>query len=123
MAVSNTPQETPAPVQGQEELKVVVSFKGDRATIGVQGKNTDPVMERVPIINQEDALEEVFAAAIDLVARARERWATSPRNPAYQGPPPPPQAPRTPDTAPRDTAVARSAGRRAAPQGGMNRML
>ena len=101
------------------DLKVVIHLWGDRALVGIQQKDCDPVVEPV----QGGTLDEVLAAVPGLVARARERWATSPRNPAYQGPPPPPQAPRTPDTAPRDTAVARSAGRRAAPQGGMNRML
>jgi hypothetical protein len=77
------------------ELKVVVHLKGNRAVLGVQGDSTDPVMDVITIVHPEDALEEAFCAAADLVEQARARWATSPRNPAYQGPPPPPAAPAT----------------------------
>ena len=96
------------------DLKVVIHLWGDRALVGIQQKDCDPVVEPV----QAATLQEVLAAVPGLVARARERWATSPRNPAYQGPPPPPPPPR-----PQTTAVARPAGRPAAPQGGMSRML
>ena len=97
------------------DLKMVIHLWGDRALVGIQQKDCDPVMETVRIVNQEDALQEAFVAATDVVERARAKWTTSPRNPAYQGPPP---APR-----PQAPAVARPSGRPAAPQGGMNRML
>lgn len=88
------------------DLKIVVNIKGDRATIGVQAPNTDPVMETVAIANQEDALQEAFVAATDLVERALQRWATSPKDPAYQRPPPPPAPPTR--AAPRPAAPARA---------------
>src|SRR3989304_4749145 len=75
----------------EAELKVVIQMKGDRALVGVQGTNTDPVVEALPATS----LNDVLAAVPGILVRARERWTTSPKNPAYQRPPePPPQAPR-----------------------------
>ena len=83
---NDNPATTPA-------LKVVVQMKGDRAVVGVQGDGTDPVVETL----EAASLEELLAAVPGVVARARERWATSPRNPKYEGPPlPPPATPSQP---------------------------
>ena len=89
------------------DIKVVVNIKGDRAIIGVQGPDTDPVMETITIANQEDALQEAFVAATDLVERAQQRWAASPKDPAYHRPPPPP-APAGAAPAPRPATPARA---------------
>ncbi|KKN39331.1 hypothetical protein LCGC14_0744360 [marine sediment metagenome] len=78
--------------QAAPEMKVVIQMKGDRALVGVQGDGTDPVVETL----EAASLEELLAAVPGVVARARERWATSPRNPKYVGPPPPPPATPTP---------------------------
>ena len=78
------------------ELKVVIQMKGERALVGVQGDGTDPVMETL----EAGSLEAVLDAVPGIVAQARERWATSPRNPKYVGPPLPP----APTPAPRQTA-------------------
>ena len=97
------------------ELKVVITLKEGSATIGVQEKDTDPVMEVVPIVNPEDALQEALVAATCLVERARERWAQAPKNPAYQRPGPPPPAPRP--------AVARTGRSQGPAEGHMDRMV
>ena len=69
----------------EAELKIVVQMKGDRALVGVQGTNTDPVVETLAATS----LNDVLAAIPGILARARERWATSPKNPDYVGPTPP----------------------------------
>ena len=76
----------------EAELKVVIQMKGDRALVGVQGTNTDPVVETLPATS----LNDVLAAVPGVLARARERWTTSPKNPAYQRPPEAPAPPRLP---------------------------
>ncbi len=73
----------------EAELKVVIQMKGDRALVGVQGTNTDPVVETLPATS----LHDVLSAVPEILARAREKWGTAPKNPAYQGPPPPAPAP------------------------------
>ncbi len=78
---AESPQTTP-------ELKVVLQIWGTRAIVGIQGTNTDPVVETL----ETASLEELLAAVPGVLARARERWATSPRNPKYVGPPAPPPA-------------------------------
>jgi len=70
----------------ETELKVVIQMKGDRALVGVQGTNTDPVVEALPATS----LNDVLAAVPGILERARARWTTSPKNPAYQRPPEPP---------------------------------
>lgn len=63
----------------QEELKVGIHMKGDSALVGVHQKDTDPVMERVAPVA---TLEAALAAVPGILARAREKWAASPKNPA-----------------------------------------
>ena len=94
-------------------LKVVLHVEEGRALVGIQQKDTDPVLEWV----QASTLEEALGAVLGLVARAREQGAQSPRNPAYQRPPPPPAAPGTQPQpgARRPTLVT--------PRGGMTPML
>ena len=75
----------------EAELKIVIQLKGDRALVGVQGTNTDPVVETLTATS----LNDVLAAIPGILDRAREKWATSPRNPKYEGPPPPPAPART----------------------------
>ncbi len=70
----------------EAELKVVIQMKGDRALVGVQGTNTDPVVETLPATS----LNDVLSAVPGIVARAREKWTATPKNPTYQRPPEPP---------------------------------
>ena len=68
-----------------EELKVVLSIRGGRATIGVQRPASDPHIES---FDDPDlfGLADEFPA---VVARARARWEEEPRYPAYAKPAPP----------------------------------
>ena len=84
------------PAQGEtettEELKVVVSIRGDRATIGVQQPSADPHIESFDDLDLAGLALEVPA----VIERARARWEDEPRYPAHERPAPP--AP-TPDPA------------------------
>ena len=70
-----------------EELKVVLSIKGGRATIGVQQPSSDPHIES---FDDPDlfGLADEFPA---VVARARAIWEDVPRHPVYVKPAPPPR--------------------------------
>ena len=69
----------------QEKLKVVVSIKGDRATIGVQQPSSDPHIETVDDLGLSGVVGEVPA----VIERARAKWKDSPKHPAYARPAPP----------------------------------
>ena len=79
------------PAQGEtettEELKVVLSIRGGRATIGVQQPSSDPHIES---FDDPDlfGLADEFPAVIE---RAKARWEDGPRHPAHERPAPPPR--------------------------------
>ena len=77
------------PAQGEtettEELKVVVSIRGDRATIGVQQPSADPHIESFDDLDLAGLALEVPA----VIERARARWEDEPRYPAHERPAPP----------------------------------
>ncbi len=80
-------QAAPADTEASEELKVVLSIKGGRATIGVQRPSADPHIEAF-----DDA--DLFGLADEfpaVVARARAIWEETPQHPAYEKPAPPPR--------------------------------
>ena len=81
--------EQPAPSEGEttDELKVVLSIRAGRATIGVQRPSADPHIES---FDGPDlfGLADQFPA---VVARARAIWEKEPRYPAYEKPAPPPR--------------------------------
>ena len=68
-----------------EDLKVVVSIKGGRATIGVQQPSSDPHIETFDDLDVSGLTQEVSA----VVERARARWEDAPKHPAYARPAPP----------------------------------
>ena len=68
-----------------EELKVVVSVRGYRATIGVQQPSSDPHIESFDDLDLSGLAGEVPA----VVERARAKWEDEPRNPAHEKPAPP----------------------------------
>ena len=70
-----------------EDLKVVVSIKGGRATIGVQQPSSDPHIETFDDLDLSGLSQEVSA----VVERARARWEDAPKHPAYARPAPPPR--------------------------------
>ena len=68
-----------------EELKVVVSIEGARATIGVQQPASDPHIESFDGLDLSRLAQEVPA----VVERARARWEEEPMHPAHERPAPP----------------------------------
>ena len=68
-----------------EDLKVVVSIKGGRATIGVQRPSADPHIESF----DDPDLSGLAQEALAVVERARARWEDDPKHPAYERPAPP----------------------------------
>ena len=68
-----------------EDLKVVVSIKGGRATIGVQRPSADPHIETFDDRDLTGLAQEVPA----VTERARARWEDQPKHPAYARPAPP----------------------------------
>ena len=68
-----------------ENLKVVVSIKGDRATIGVQRTSSDPHIESF----DDPDLSGLTQEALAVVERARAKWEDEPKYPAHVRPAPP----------------------------------
>ena len=68
-----------------DDLKVVVSIKGGRATIGVQKTSADPHIETFDDADLSGLAQEVPA----VTDRARARWEETPKHPAYTRPAPP----------------------------------
>ena len=68
-----------------EDLKVVVSIKGGRATIGVQRTSSDPHIESFDDHDLSGLAQEVLAVA----ERARAKWEDGPKFPAHEKPTPP----------------------------------
>ncbi len=74
--------EADAPQQG---LKVVLSIKGSRATIGVQQPSSDPHIESFDELDEAGLTHKVTA----VIERARARWEETPKHPTYERPAPP----------------------------------
>ncbi len=68
-----------------EDLKVVVSIKGGRATIGVQQPSSDPHIESFDDADLSGLTQEVTA----VIERARAKWEDEPKHPAHERPAPP----------------------------------
>ena len=68
-----------------EDLKVVVSVKGGRATIGVQQPSSDPYIESFDDRDLSGLTQEVSA----VIERARAKWEEAPKHPAHERPAPP----------------------------------
>ena len=68
-----------------EDLKVVVSIKGGRATIGVQQPASDPHIESFDDSDLSGLTQEVPA----VIERARAKWEDEPKHPAHEKPAPP----------------------------------
>ena len=68
-----------------DDLKVVVSIKGGRATIGVQRPSADPHIETFDDHDLAGLAQEVVA----VTERAKARWEDTPKHPAYERPAPP----------------------------------
>ena len=68
-----------------EDLKVVVSIKGGRATIGVQKPSSDPHIESFDDPDLSGLTQEVPA----VIERARAKWEDEPKHPGHERPAPP----------------------------------
>ena len=68
-----------------EDLKVVVSIKGGRATIGVQRPSSDPHIESFDGADLSGLTQEVPT----VIERARAKWEDEPKYPAHERPAPP----------------------------------
>jgi len=74
------------PVKPSNELKVVIMMKEDKLMIGVQSPECDPVYETLT-----GTLTAALKRIPKLVSEAKEKWATSPRNPDANLPKPEPR--------------------------------
>jgi len=85
-----------------DEVKVVISLKGNKGSIGIQSPKCDPVFTTF-----DGDLGLALERVPGLVGEARQKWNTNPQYPKCETPLPSQQAPRpTPTTrpAPRQTA-------------------
>ena len=64
-----------------EEVKIVITLKGNMASIGVQKPDCDPVFSRV-----EGDLPAVLESVPQLVEEAQRSWDSSPRYPKCETP-------------------------------------
>lgn len=93
-----------------EEIKVVITLKGDRGAIGVMAPDCDPVL-----VTLEGGLESALERVPGLVEEARQRWAESPRYPKCESP--------LPSQTPPPSTPARTPQRQAAPASPQPRMF
>ena len=70
--------------EASEDLKVVVSIKGGRATIGVQQPSSDPHIETFDDHDLAGLAQEVLA----VTERAKTRWEDTPKFAAHERPAP-----------------------------------
>ena len=67
------------------DLKVVLSLKGGRATIGVQQPSSDPHIESFDDPDLAGLTQELPS----VIERARAKWEEEPKHPAHERPAPP----------------------------------
>ena len=94
-------QPNTAEAESSEELKVVLSIRGNRATIGVQRPSADPHVESFDHTDLFGLADEFPA----VVARAHARWEEEPMHPAYVKPSPPAKRQRRREPAPVELAT------------------
>lgn len=78
-----------------DEVKIVVSIRGQIALIGLQKPDCDPFFSRV-----DGDLATVLASIPALVEQARSQWESSPHYPKLATPLAPPPAPVRPVSTP-----------------------
>ena len=91
------PEPAPAPPAAQEaqassssaagELKLIVSIRDGRSTIGVQRPASDPHLESDGALDLSTLLERIPG----VLERAQARWREAPKHPAYARPAPRPR--------------------------------
>jgi len=70
----------------KDELRVVIQVKGNKATIGIQAPDCDPLF-----FQAEGNLADIMVAATGFVEDAQEKWKTAPRYPKCETPAPAPE--------------------------------
>ena len=70
---------------GPEELKLVVSIRAGRSTIGVQRPSSDPHLESDNALDLSTLLSRIPG----VIERAQARWRDAPQHPGYARPAPP----------------------------------
>ena len=83
-AAEASPSNANAEAATAEELKVVVTVRGERAVVGVQRTGADPHIEAFDDRDLPALTQEVAA----VVERAKARWEESPKHPAHTRPAP-----------------------------------
>lgn len=81
-----------------EEVKIVITLKGQTASIGVQKPDCDPFFSRV-----EGDLPAVLESIPGLVEEAQRSWDSNPRNPKCETSLTPPSPPATQRSSQRQT--------------------
>ena len=66
-----------------DEIKVVISIKNGKNSVGVQAPSCDPIFQIL-----DGGLETALARVPTLVEEARKKWAANPRNPRADLPAP-----------------------------------
>jgi hypothetical protein len=66
------------------ETKIIITHKADKATIGIQQTNCDPVL-----FTLTGDMATAIARLPELIAEAGRRWQTNPRYPKAEMPEPP----------------------------------
>ena len=84
-----------SPQKPANELKIVIVMKDDRAMLGVQSPDCDPVYKTM-----EGSLAKVLKQVPAIVAEAKQQWEANPRYPKADlpEPAPSPTPARTPTT-------------------------
>ena len=72
-----------------DEIKVVVTLKGNKGSIGIQSPNCDPVIS----IHEAD-LQSLLEMVPAMVEEARRKWDSNPRYPKSDFKPEPPPSPQ-----------------------------
>ena len=62
------------------EVKVVVTVKDGKGTIGVKSPNCDPI-----VVSAEGDVDTLLTMARDVVSEARQRWQDNPLYPKFEG--------------------------------------
>lgn len=79
------PETETTPSDAPEELKLVVSIRAGRSTIGVQRPASDPHLESDNALD----LSTLLGRIPGVLERAQARWRAAPRHPGYARPDPP----------------------------------
>jgi hypothetical protein len=82
------------------EVKIVINFKGDTATIGGSKPNCDPIFGKV-----EGNRDEIAQGALRILAEAEEKWQETPRYPKCESKLPSQETPPVMTTTARQTTT------------------